>query len=375
MKKTAHLLYLNYLSSDGEKYTVGGIQTYLNNLSELLRDMGFCIKIYQRSTIPFQKKLNDIEVIGVVGTSERGRKIGEELFKECKKAFNKDTDLLIFGSDVYICSTDGIPYIAIQHGITWDIPEEKNRVLGMLKKFYRSCLLVNRVDKASLLVCVDNNFINWFRATVTKPRVKMVNIPNFSAIAPKISKPDDGKIRIIFARRFFPYRGTRLFANTVKRLMREFDSLEITFAGEGPDEQWIKNQFPGNTQVKFITYSSNESLKVHEDKDIAVIPTLGSEGTSLSLLEAMSAQCAVVCTNVGGMTDIILPGFNGLIVNPDEESLYESLKSIIIDSTLRKRLSSNGYTVVKECFSKEKWKERWRDVIVKFCKDHIPFKE
>ncbi|WP_420491566.1 glycosyltransferase [Neobacillus drentensis] len=54
---------------------------------------------------------------------------------------------------------------------------------------------------------------------------------------------------------------------------------------------------------------------------------LGSEGTSLSLLEAMAAKCAEIATNVGGMTNIILDNYNGLIINPDESELYLALEN------------------------------------------------
>lgn len=369
MNQTAHILYVNYLTPDGERLTVGGIQTYITNLSELLREMGYNVKIYQRGSKRFQTSLSKNAIFGVPGSSPRAKSIGQELFNECRKHFDKDNDILIFGSDDYICGTDGIPFIAIQHGITWDIPQDWNKVYGLLKKFYRGYLVINRVEKSSLLVCVDNNFINWYRAFVTKPAVKMINIPNFSEIAPEYEKPNDGKVRIMFARRFFPYRGTRIFAEAVKRLLSEFDNVEITFAGEGPDGKWLKEQFENDSNVKFITYSSEDSLKVHADKDIAVVPTLGSEGTSLSLLEAMSCQCAVVCTNVGGMTDLVLNGYNGFIVNPDVESIYQSLRNLIEDSSLRRTFASNGYLIVKECFSKAKWLARWRGVIEKYIKD------
>ncbi|MBD5371763.1 MAG: glycosyltransferase family 4 protein [Bacteroides sp.] len=368
MRKTAHILYINYLSPDGERVTVGGIQTYIDNLSDLLREMGYEIRLYQRATSTFHKRVNEMDVYGIKGHSRKARTIGAELFRECRKHFNREHDLLIFGSDDYICNTDGIPFVAIQHGITWDIPRRVNKYLGMLKKFYRGCLVVNRVGKASILVCVDNNFINWYRATVTYPEARTVNIPNFAQISPEIQKPGDGKVRVIFARRLFPYRGTRIFGHAVRHLLSEFDNLEVTIAGEGPDEEWLREQFRDCPAVKFIVYSSSESLQIHCDKDIAVVPTLGSEGTSLSLLEAMSAQCAVVCTNVGGMTDIVLDGYNGLIINPDEDSLYESLRSLIIDENLRRRLAANGYSVVKDCFSKDIWKKRWRGVLENFVK-------
>lgn len=364
--KEAHILYVNYFKPDGTDLSVGGIQTYISNLITLLKSMGYGVHVYQKSVKKFRKEHAGAEVIGVVTDSDRPQIIGKNLFKECKRHFDREHDILIFGCDNYICNTGGIPFIAIQHGITWDKPENKNRDYWMLKKFYRGWLTVNRVEKADMLVCVDYNFVNWYRAMVAKPAVKIVNIPNFTEIAPKIAKPDDGVIRIIFARRFFDYRGTRIFGTAVKKLLLEFKNIKVTLAGDGPDEGWLRKQFIGFPNVKFITYASGESLKVHADKDIAVVPTLGSEGTSLSLLEAMSTQCAVICTNVGGMTDIVLNGFNGLIVNPDTESIYESLRLLVADCNLRRRMSENAYTTVKECFSQEIWFGRWKEVIENF---------
>ncbi len=118
--------------------------------------------------------------------------------------------------------------------------------------------------------------------------------------------------------------------------------------------------------VSFITYKSDESLSVHADKHIAVVPTLGSEGTSLSLLEAMASHCAVICTNVGGMTNIIIDRYNGLMINPNTEELYDAMKKAILDAKLRNRLAINAYNSVKEGFSFELWCEKWKSVLLMY---------
>ena len=125
----------------------------------------------------------------------------------------------------------------------------------------------------------------------------------------------------------------------------------------------MKSELEEFENVKFIRYESHESLEIHQDKDIAVIPTIGSEGTSLSLLEAMTAQCAVICTNVGGMTNIVLDNYNGLMINPDENSLYNAMKKLILDEKLRQKLSQRAYVTVKEGFSYDIWKEKWISVL------------
>ena len=97
------------------------------------------------------------------------------------------------------------------------------------------------------------------------------------------------------------------------------------------------------------------------------VPTVGSEGTSLSLLEAMSAQCAVIASNVGGMTNIILDNYNGLLVNAgDSDDLYKAIKKLLDYPEDRERLSAKAYETVKQAFSYEKWAEKWKEVLSTF---------
>jgi glycosyltransferase involved in cell wall biosynthesis len=160
------------------------------------------------------------------------------------------------------------------------------------------------------------------------------------------------------------YRGTRIFYEAIERILKEFDNVLVTIAGDGPDEIWLKDRLGKNQNVEFICYSSHESLLIHSNKQIAVIPTVGSEGTSLSLLEAMASKCAVICTDVGGLTNVIIDGYNGIIVPAGEpNALYEAIKNLIIDETLRENVANMGYETVATSFSLSKWKSAWAQKI------------
>lgn len=98
--------------------------------------------------------------------------------------------------------------------------------------------------------------------------------------------------------------------------------------------------------------------------DIAVVPTIGSEGTSLSLLEAMAAHCAVICTNVGGMTNIVIDQYNGLMIKPTEADLVYAIEDLIINVEKRNKLADRGYETVKQAFSHEVWSNRWKKVLL-----------
>lgn len=368
----AHIIYRNYLMPNGIGMSIGGIQTYLTNLSHVLIKEGYHVSIYQRGDKDFHTIIDEnIEVFGYERPEDKVRGRAQMLYDKAKSRINPSNgDILIFGCESMAVKTDGrVPVIGIQHGISWDIPQDglssgRWNFLYFKKQYqaWRTALRIKRIDK---LICVDCNFINWYKALVPHPEVEMYYIPNFSALPEeRVEKSgSDSGINIIFARRFEPQRGTRLFMNVAKRLLDEYDKIRITIAGDGSDEKLLKENLESNPHVRFIRYQSDESLSIHADKHIAVVPTLGSEGTSLSLLEAMASGCAVVCTNVGGMTNIVINGYNGLMVAPEEDDLYHAMKTLIDNDNLRKALANRGYESIESSFSLSRWQERWRAIL------------
>jgi glycosyltransferase involved in cell wall biosynthesis len=110
----------------------------------------------------------------------------------------------------------------------------------------------------------------------------------------------------------------------------------------------------------------DDALRIHEAFHIAVVPSLASEGTSLALVEAMAAGCAVIATNVGGMTNVVLDGYNGRLVDPDIESLTDALVGLVRDQDGRSKLAERAAETAREAFSLDRWKCRWSEVL-----DHV----
>ena len=363
----AHIIYFNFLQPDGNGMSIGGIQTYITNLIPVLRDCGYEVSIYQRSINNFHQDLEGYDVYGIGHPKNGCPEVAAAILEKALTHIDAHHDLLIYGCES--CITRKVPYptIAIQHGISWDIAQEECSPLRYFRHYVGKCYLAwktnQRVNKVDRLVCVDYNFVNWHRAITPYAKTKHIVIPNFAAIPPTLPAKNNDSIRIIFARRFFPYRGTRLFAHVATRLLQEYPNLFITIAGSGPDAAFMHEQLRGIKNVAFITYNSQNSLTIHQDQDIAVIPTQGSEGTSLSLLEAMAAGCDVVCTNVGGMTNIVLDGYNGLMTSTDEEAVYDALRRLIDNPSLRTTLQHRAYDTVKEAFSIDRWAQKWTEVI------------
>ena len=160
-------------------------------------------------------------------------------------------------------------------------------------------------------------------------------------------------------------RGTRIFSEATECLLSKYPDVSFTFAGEGPEEQWLRAKFTDVNRVRFTKYMPDEALDIHLKHDIAVIPSIASEGTSNSVAEAMGAGCTIVATAVGGITNMVIDHYNGLLTMPNSKSLLHALSSLVTNPSLREELGYRAYETARTAFCRELWEERWRSVLTK----------
>jgi glycosyltransferase involved in cell wall biosynthesis len=80
--------------------------------------------------------------------------------------------------------------------------------------------------------------------------------------------------------------------------------------------------------------------------DVFVLPSI-SEGLGLVILEALATGIPVVASRIGGIPDILIHEYNGLLVEPrDVEGLAEAIIRILSDGKLRERLSECGLKTI-----------------------------
>jgi glycosyltransferase involved in cell wall biosynthesis len=80
-----------------------------------------------------------------------------------------------------------------------------------------------------------------------------------------------------------------------------------------------------------------------------------TEGMPLTLLEAMAAGKAIVCTSVGGIPGILESEVNGLLIPPEDEAgLAAALRKLIQDRSLAIRLGKQARRDAEQKYSIEK---------------------
>jgi len=380
MKKKAAITYSKFLDRDGTSRVLGGVETYILYLGRLLIRLGFDVEVFQSANTAFETGVEGIKVIGVCHAGVNPK----ALYEKAHDSVSGCKGLLIFGADQHSVKTDYPHAINIMHGIAWDLPAERicsaggrYRLIGkipfigpILAKHLLGYIRLKQIENTKYSVLVDYNSINWYRTHVStsiasdyKVILNFVDLPNDHSA--KLGRHDDEVIKIVFARRFHIYRGTNIMAGAIERLLKERSNIEVVFAGEGPEERVILERFKNETRVSVTSYLPENSIEFHQGFHIAVVPSLASEGSSLSLAEAMGAGCAVIASDVGGMTNMVINGYNGILVKPDVEELYGRMIELVDDVNKRKLLAGKGVETAVNAFSLSKWEGDWQKIIEK----------
>ena len=163
-------------------------------------------------------------------------------------------------------------------------------------------------------------------------------IPNFvddSLFFPKPEKRNPKRLRVLFPRRSQINRGSRILADILKRIPHDVDFYWVG-EGDAQDTEIIRDLCKKDSRLSYYSAEFNEMPSWYQRCDIAVIPTIACEGTSLSCVEAMACGCATICTNVGGLTDLVFPGHNGFLCDPTAEALSGAINKLIEDPVLLK---------------------------------------
>jgi hypothetical protein len=148
-------------------------------------------------------------------------------------------------------------------------------------------------------------------------------------------------------------------------ILARYPQVDFHFVGRGFAEDTkhvVVKQRQWGRRVQWYSLRPEEMPQAYQSANITLIPTLYSEGTSLSCLEALACGNAVIATRIGGLTDLIINDHNGLLIEPQAEALKLAIVDLVENPEKMRRLQANGLQAVR-AFSKERWEQSWIDVL------------
>lgn len=227
--------------------------------------------------------------------------------------------------------------------------------------------LTNKVTTISLATktaLVDYEFIPENAIEVIYNGIQPLNVNKIDAEKLKTNYQLTEK-SIIFGTvaRLDPIKNQRLMVSAFARLLKSHPDAALVIVGDGEERLALEkqvNELDIQDSVRFTGYISNP-VNMIEIMDVFLLSSL-SEGTSMTLLEAMSLRKPCIVTDAGGNKEIIVNNQNGLVSSNNDEYDFLSKLEFMADnkSKLLSEMGEKAYTIFSDKFHSEKMIKKYR---------------
>ncbi|HET9529653.1 MAG TPA: glycosyltransferase [Blastocatellia bacterium] len=353
--------YLTYMLLDWQtqKPRFGGGERYALTLGGLLRDSGFDVTFYQGATSRFTGEYYGFPVISIPfaqSYSEFQYGLSDEFFR-----LTEGYDHIIYNLAEFSTGEMREDAVLICHGVWFDHnnypPPTAYRTREWFSHLYRA------FGRPRKVVSVDTNSINVIRALWPELASRMIYVPNW--VDTQMFRPppvrDNDRLTVLIPRRSQINRGSQLIGPILDRVHEDCDFIWVG-EGEIEETEHIKRVAERDSRLRFDCVPFEQMPDFYRQADICVIPTIGSEGTSLSCLEALASGCAVIATNVGGLPNMIQHEVCGLLVDPEPEEIATAINRLIADPRERAKYQRAGVAVANH-FDISRWRKRWNNLL------------
>jgi len=359
----------------------GGMEIHLRSIINLLATRGIHSDVLQRwHTNELIHKDDFIQVQGVAIPFYLYNLVWKKKIGDNKKIIHLNDIIFSFPRiDKRVSATF--------HGVSWDIPTwnlpsewTQQRFwffkVNLLRKYY---LLNTRyaIKRCRKILSVDNSLRYITQHEFPDYRDKIDVIPNFVDVDkfyPKNSTKQKFGLEakdfvVLYPRNISLARGYFLLFEIMRKIARSKHNVKFLVVG-GDLREINKDKY-----FRLLYYTIQKEKLMHHvhfagsvphaqmndvfnASDIVIIPSLFGEGSSFAALESMACGKIVVASNIGGLNDIIIDGYNGFLVKPNSEAFVKKIMEIMDDNIMIKHVSVNALRTAKEIYSKKKWDKR-----------------
>jgi 2-polyprenyl-3-methyl-5-hydroxy-6-metoxy-1,4-benzoquinol methylase/glycosyltransferase involved in cell wall biosynthesis len=355
------ILNFNFFDWSGERLFTGGAERYVYDLALLCRKLGLRPRFIQNGNVAFERTFSGIDVLGVPAAKSMDFPAMSRAFAE----LTRDAALIIASPLELACRLNlSPPVIGINHGIHWDSPSNRRSTFSLA----RFSSIFEALDVVTRCVCVDTNFGNWLQSIDGRTLPLLEYIPNYvdtQHFHPEKKRFDQKRLNVLFPRRLCEERGFRDVLEAFDSLLTRHPEIALHLCGSGlpVDEQLARDflaRHPG--RVHWSELPMEEMPQAYAESHVVLVPSTYSEGASLACIEAMACNNAVIASTVGGLPNLIIDGYNGLLIRPGVRSLTVALERLVADRSLVATLARNALGV-SAALSRAQWETRWSDVL------------
>ena len=165
--------------------------------------------------------------------------------------------------------------------------------------------------------------------------------------------PPEGHPHFLFFGRISPQKGVDWLLRAISRISA---NVHVDIVGSGDDEHYthrLTRELNLTDKVTFYGWLDTNDLATRIAAARAVVfPSVWHEPAGLMSLEAASHGRAVIGSNVGGLTEYLVPGKSALVVQPHSlDGLATAIEKLALDYDLARAMGICGREWVRTQFS------------------------
>ena len=157
---------------------------------------------------------------------------------------------------------------------------------------------------------------------------------------------------ILYLGNLIERKGIDTLINAFPGIVDECPDTDLLIGGGGYYEDELKELARATGEfdsIHFLGHVPEDAIiPLYTYADIFALPTRGMEGMPTTALEAMATETPVVCTNVGGLKEIINSGETGVIVDSTSESVADGVCKLLCDARVRKQIAKASRAYVEQ---------------------------
>lgn len=342
---------------------VGGAGRWLINLLKQIDKDKFTIKVVlpEGSLLKSQVASLGVEVMQVQGMADESfdLKVILSLYKLFKKEKPDIVHTHASFSGRIAAKMAGRKIVYTRHCVQRVITN------SIAKMIYRTINVLFSDKMIAVSKAVKDNFID---SGIPENMIEVIY--NGVDILQEIPEADKNKLRkdlnigqedivIGVVARLEEVKGHCYFLKAAKLVSDKSDNVKFLIVGSGSKENELKNMVAEQGLVDCVTFTGyvRDVEKIFNIIDINVICSL-SEALCLSLIEGMSLGKPSIATDVGGIPEVVVDGYNGLLVPAEDASkLAEAVLKLAKDSRLREEMGLKGKELAEKKFTGRKMAE------------------
>jgi len=357
---------------------VGGIARHVYGLSRGLAKLGVDVSVFtcEFPGAPREEKLDGVRIFRVDSYKAPTPNLAtwdlmmnqsmEEFAAEILSSNSGDPVLLhahewlVAKAAVGLKHTLRLPMMATIHateaGRRYVLHDDNERMIDQIEYWL--------TFEAWRIICCSRYMTRQVSAQFSLPADKTITIPNGVDVSDFVGTFNKRNFRrefaspaekiVLFVGRLVYEKGAGVLLEAIPRVLQKVN-CKVIIGSEG----YMKEELVAQTKrlgigqhVVFTGYIDETTLRrLYRVADVCVFPSL-YEPFGIVALEAMAAKAPVVVSDVGGFSEIVRDGVNGVKVVPnDAESLAASIIRVLADPAYAENLRANAAKIVQDQYS------------------------